>query len=147
MEWRSDQLRTALSGAAIAAVAGVLLGAAAKPDLASDDRPAGPQMLATVGGERGAGPFADDMGASFASYRGKLPDYVLGTDATKAMSLYPSAEAPPPLKVATLDDPPPPELPATPIADDDPPPPAPSYPSIDGGQAAAAEPTPAPAAG
>ncbi|HEX3699280.1 MAG TPA: hypothetical protein VHV27_01265 [Phenylobacterium sp.] len=146
MEWRSDQLRTALSGAVIAAVAGLLLGAAAKPDLAADDRPAGPQMLSPVGGERSAGPFADDVGVGFASYRGKLPDYVIGTDTTKAMSIYPSADAPPPMKVAIEDDPPPPELPATPVADDDPAPPAPSYPSIDGGRTAS-DPIPGPAVG
>ena len=150
-------MRALVSGAAIAAVAGLLMGMAAKPDLASDDRPAGPQMLSTSGGVRAAGPFADDS-TTFASYAGKLPDYVLGTDATKAMNVFPTAYVPPPMKVAVRDDPPP-ELPLTHVAYDDTPAPAPSFPSMEGGKTAgsdllppaptadAAQPAPAPVAG
>jgi len=122
-------------GAAIAAVAGMLMGAAAKPDLNADGRPAGPQMLASVSGPRAAGPFADD-GASFAAYHGKLPDYVLGTDFAKATSIYPSAYAPPPIKVVAYHDDPQPEAPVTHVAYADDPPAKPSFPSVDGGQSA-----------
>ena len=141
-------MRALLSGAAIAAVAGMLMGAAAKPDLSGDDRPAGPQMLSTAHGLRAAGPFADDS-LAFAAYAGKLPDYVIGTDTTKAMNAYPTAYVPPPIKLAEQDDPPA-DPPVTHVAYDDSPPPAPNYPSVDGGQAQASTPAPsdpAPAAG
>lgn len=131
-------------GAAVAAVAGMLMGAVAKPDLNADDRPAGPQMLTRVSGPRAAGPFADDS-ASFAAYRGKLPDYVLGTDFAKATSIYPSAYVPPPMKVIAYDDAPQPEPPVTHVAYADDPPAKPSFPSIDGGKAGD-DPTPAAAA-
>jgi hypothetical protein len=122
-------------GAAIAAAAGMLMGAAARPDLNANDRPAGPQMLSTVGGVRNPGPFADDS-ASFAAYHGKLPDYVLGTDFTKATSVYPSADAPPPMKVVAYHDDPPPDAPVTHVAYVEDPPAKPSFPSVDGGQPA-----------
>jgi hypothetical protein len=126
-------VKEVLAGAAIAAVAGMLMGAAAKPDLNADDRPAGPQMLASVGGARDAGPFADD-GASFAAYHGKLPDYVLGTDFAKATSIYPSAYLPPLAKASAVrDDPPPEATPVTHVAYADDPPAKPSFPSVDGG--------------
>jgi hypothetical protein len=127
------------AGAAIAAAAGMLMGAVAKPDLDADGRPAGPQMLASVGGARDAGPFADD-GATFARYGGKLPDYVLGTDFAKATSIYPSAYAPPPMKVVAYHDEPQPEVPVTHVAYADDPPAKPSYPSVDGGQPASDQP-------
>jgi hypothetical protein len=132
------------AGAAIAAVAGMLMGAAAKPDLNADDRPAGPQMLASVAGARNAGPFADDS-ASFAAYHGKLPDYVLGTDFARATSIYPSAYAPPPMKVVAYHDDPEPETPVTHVAYADDPAAKPSFPSIDGGKPDADPAAPVPA--
>jgi hypothetical protein len=119
-------------GAGLAAVAGLLMGAVARPDLRADDRPEGPQILTVAGGARSTGPFDD--GQSFASYRGQVPDYVLGTDWKKATAA-PSAqmaEAPPPAKLAEVDDPP--NLPLTHAAYDDAASHAsPIYPSMRGG--------------
>ncbi len=81
------------AGAVVALAAGLALGAAMRPDLAADDRPAGPQILEGWSSARGAGPFGDNT-VSFASYHGKLPDYVLGTDA-KRLQGWSWAEAAP----------------------------------------------------
>lgn len=132
-------MKSFLAGAGIAAVAGMLMGAAAKPDLGWDDRPAGPQIMAGWGGGRSTGPF-DDGAASFASYKGQLPDYVLGTDwktslAPPAMTAEPNrsaaeerrAEA----RYARNDELP--DLPVTQAAYQEPPHAPISYPSMDGG--------------
>jgi hypothetical protein len=66
--------------------AGLTLGAAMRPDLAADDRPAGPQILEGWSGARSAGPFDDNADVSVANYHGKLPDYVLGTDAKRVQA-------------------------------------------------------------
>src|SRR5687767_11524241 len=71
-------VKSLFSGMALAAVAGLLTGGAMKPNLGTDDRPAGPQMFAGWSGTRSTGPFDDGM--TFASYNGQIPDYVLGTD-------------------------------------------------------------------
>lgn len=124
----------------MALASGLLMGAALKPDLGQLDRPEGPQMMAW-NGVRSTGPFDD--GATLASYNGKLPDYVLGTDFTKATTIYPTAEAPPPVKEVkeTVPDDPEADLPLTRASYDDQAsdeaPPQPSYPSIDGGAPAA----------
>jgi hypothetical protein len=124
-------VKALLSGAAIAAVAGMLMGAAAKPDLGWDDRPAGPQILAGWPGERAQGPFDDGM--TFAAYKGQIPDYVLGADWKR--SLEPPAYAPDPeprpMKVARTEEPP--DLPLTRAAYQDEPAPEPVYPSLQGG--------------
>ena len=78
-----------LSGAALAAVLGIMLGGAMQPQLALGDRPMGPQMFATGGGHRSTGPFDSD--ASYTSAGVELPSYVVGTDYAKAAY----AEAPP----------------------------------------------------
>lgn len=128
-------MKALLTGAGVALAAGLLMGAVAKPDLAGDDRPAGPQILAGWGGGRSTGPFDD--GAGFASYKGQIPDYVLGTDWKR--SLIPpvlTADAPPTAveaKMAALDEPPAPPL--TRADDQESPHAAPSYPSLQGGQA------------
>jgi hypothetical protein len=128
-------VKALLTGAGVALAAGLLMGAVAKPDLAGDDRPAGPQILAGWGGGRSTGPFDD--GAGFASYKGQIPDYVLGTDWKR--SLIPpvlTADAPPTAveaKMAALDEPPAPPL--TRADDQESPHAAPSYPSLQGGQA------------
>jgi hypothetical protein len=58
--------------------AGLLLGAAMKPDLTADDRPSGPQIVADEADVPPTGPFDDHV--NYASYGGRMPDYVLGTD-------------------------------------------------------------------
>lgn len=126
-------MKALLSGAAISAVAGLLMGAVAKPDLLEDGRPAGPQMMAGWGAGRSTGPFDD--GAAFAAYKGQLPDYVLGTDWKRAVNapVYQPPPLEPPVKLARAEEPPP--LPVTDAAyHDDGPAPQPSYPSLAGGQ-------------
>jgi len=75
-------VKTAYAGAGLALMAGLLMGAAMKPELGADDRPAGPQIVAGSAGARAAGPFEDDA-PTFAAYSGKIPDYVLGSDWTR----------------------------------------------------------------
>jgi len=134
-------VKAVLTGAGVALVAGLLMGAVARPDLVADDRPAGPQILAGWSGVRSTGPFDD--GRTFAAYNGQIPDYVLGTDWKK--SLQPPVFAPDPeprvreTKVASNDDLP--ELPLTPAAYDDRPPPEVVYPSMQGGRQSSAEPS------
>ena len=125
-------MKALLTGAAVALAAGLLMGAVAKPDLAGDDRPAGPQILAGWGGGRSTGPFDD--GAALANYKGQLPDYVLGTDWKR--SLTPPAQmadAPPPAeaRMAVIDVA---EMPVTRAAYDEAPHTQPIYPSLQGGQ-------------
>ncbi|MDB5419281.1 MAG: hypothetical protein JWP50_2700 [Phenylobacterium sp.] len=126
-------MKTQLAGAGVALVAGLLMGAAAKPDLNSTDRPEGPQMLAGWGGARGAGPFGD--GATFANYSGQVPDYVLGTDWKKALIPQPVvAEPSPPAARLAQNDEPLPDLSLTQATYDEAPRAPPSYPSVQGGQ-------------
>lgn len=136
-----------LGGAGVALVAGLLMGAVAKPDLASDDRPAGPQMMAGWSGTRSTGPFDD--GATFAAFNGQIPDYVLGTDWKKSLEPVYAPDPEPRVRETRLarnDDPP--ELPLTPAAYDDTPPPEVTYPSMHGGEPARPDPTlPPPAEG
>lgn len=127
-------MKALFTGAGIAAAAGILMGAAAKPDLGWDDRPAGPQMLAAWGGGRSSGPFDD--GASFAAYKGSIPDYVLGSDWQR--SLQAPVEAPAPrireTRVASYEPPADsPDMPLTHASYDEPTPLTPSYPSLQGG--------------
>ena len=145
-------MKVLLSGAAAAAITGVLLGGAMQPHLdAADGRPAGPQMFANWSGVRSTGPF--DPGTTFASYQGRVPDYVMGTDWKKAMT-WPderAAVSAPSREVARGDD-----LPAeAPVvlaraAYEDLPPVAHAYPSLSGGEPSTAGPPSvdeAPAAG
>jgi hypothetical protein len=73
-----DHVRTLFAGAGLAVAAGLLMGAAMKPDLEADNRPAGPQVIAEGPQAPPSGPFDDR--AAYASYGGQIPDYVLGTD-------------------------------------------------------------------
>src|SRR3954462_3122669 len=66
----------------MAATAGLLLGGAMKPNLRGDDRPEGPQMFLGWSATRSTGPFDD--GGAWAAYQGRTPDYVVGTDWSKA---------------------------------------------------------------
>jgi len=131
---------TLFSGAALAAVLGVMLGGAMQPQLAFGDRPMGPQMFATGGGQRSTGPF--DNGVSYATAGGEIPSYVIGTD--YAQQAY--VEAPPIAEerrqLARNDDPP--QEPATMARGvyDEPAPIEVVYPSVAGGAAYGAEPPP-----
>lgn len=126
-------MNTVLLGAGIAAAAGLLMGAAARPNLAADDRPEGPQIVAGWSGVRSTGPFDD--GATFAAYTGRIPDYVLGTDAKRSLAPPPDRIAPePPRRPARDDDPPPDEAVSfAHVAYEEPAPVEPSYPSLRGG--------------
>ena len=85
-----DDVRNLLAGLAVAAVAGLMMGSAMRPDLQLGDRPEGPQIFTGETAERSTGPFDD--GAAFASYRGKAPDYVYGTDWKRQANIVVSAE-------------------------------------------------------
>ncbi|MBL8773607.1 MAG: hypothetical protein JNK30_19635 [Phenylobacterium sp.] len=76
---RNDDLRRLALGLPIACATGLLLGGALQPTL--DEREAaGPQILMGESGPRRM-LAADDAGV--ARYAGRLPDYVVGTDATR----------------------------------------------------------------
>ncbi len=137
-------MKVLLSGAAAAAITGVLLGGAMQPHLdAADGRPAGPQMFANWSGVRSTGPF--DPGTTFASYQGGVPDYVMGTDWKKAMA-WPDERAAvsAPSREAAQSDQPPAEAPMVlaRVAYDEPPPAGGGYPSLSGGEPSTAQPPP-----
>lgn len=71
-------LRHAVYGVAIATVAGLILGGAAKPDLREMTDLDGPQLVAGQSGER-LGPGFQQT-ASWTGYGGQVPDYVIGAD-------------------------------------------------------------------
>jgi hypothetical protein len=134
-------VKVLLSGAGAAAITGILLGGAMQPHLdAAHGRPAGPQMFANWSGARSTGPF--DPGTTFASYRGRVPDYVMGTDWKKAMADTDerAAVSAPARELAQVDDPPA-EAPiiVTRAAYGEPPPVTHAYPSL-GGESSTAEP-------
>ncbi len=88
-------VRLELYGAVVAVASGLMLGGVMHPNLAGDDRPAGPQIIAGSGAVRSAGSL--DMGPTLANYGGRVPDYVTGTDAKRAMTWTPGpAEVSPP---------------------------------------------------
>ena len=71
-------LKKLVSGVGVAAVAGLLLGGAMKPNRRGDERPEGPQIFAGWSGARSTGPFDD--GLTLAYWQGQIPDHVVGTD-------------------------------------------------------------------
>jgi hypothetical protein len=73
-------LKSLLAGACLAAVSGLLMGSALRPNLRADDRPAGPQIVAGRGGDRAEGPSGDGLRTTLAAYGSAPPDYLLGTD-------------------------------------------------------------------
>jgi hypothetical protein len=73
------------AGAGLALVAGLTMGTAMKPNLAVDDRPEGPQVVADWT-QTPTGPFDDGVSAAYARYSGAIPDYVTGADWKKAMA-------------------------------------------------------------
>lgn len=91
-------MKSLFSGIGLAALAGMLMGAAMKPQLDLDDRPAGPQVFAGWSATRSTGPFDD--GPTFAAYGGEIPDYVLGTDMQQAVAW--DHAAPPPEDEAVM---------------------------------------------
>jgi hypothetical protein len=127
-----------MGGAAVALIAGVLLGGAMQPNLGETrDGPAGPQMFADWAGERSTGPF--DPGTTFVNYQGKMPDYIMGTDWKKRMT-WPderAAVSAAPREVVS-DDAPAPEAPAvlTRVAYEEPVPAPHAYPSLGGARSA-----------
>lgn len=131
-----SELKLPLSGAAVALAAGLMLGGAMQPHLYDGDRPSGPQMFASWAGARSTGPF--DPGTSFASYRGKMPDYVMGTDWKKRMTWpdEPAGASTSPREPPTVDVPetpaPAPAATFTRAAYEEPPPVVHTYPSMDG---------------
>jgi hypothetical protein len=113
----------AIAGAALAAVAGTMLGGAMRPQLVFDGRPLGPQIFAPGGGNRATPSF--EPGASYASYGDDVPSYVIGTDNIEtaedeaplvddwALATAESETSPSPVPAfahATYDDPPLPEV-------------------------------------
>jgi len=88
---RQSRILIACAGAAVALTMGVTTGGAMKPQLVTDQRPAGPQILMGELAERSTGPF-DDSSVSVASYGSHLPDYVLGTDMQRQVDMA-AAEA------------------------------------------------------
>ena len=82
-------MKMIFQGIAVAAASGLLMGGAFKPTLTYGEGPLGPQLLLAPSGERQE---TFSGGASFASYDGEVPDYVLGTDWTEANApLYDTA--------------------------------------------------------
>jgi hypothetical protein len=133
----------ALSGAAAAAVAGIMLGGAMQPQLFFEDRPMGPQMFADGGGPRSTGPF--DLRDAYTAYGGKLPPYVIGTDyaQTAYVEAPPVADERPQVARKDLEDPAPAAL--TRAGYGEAPAPVVVYPSVNGGSAYGAETPPQPA--
>lgn len=138
----SNEGAVALSGAAMAAVMGIMLGGSMQPQLIFDGRPMGPQMFADGGGPRSTGPF--DLRDAYAAYGGKLPSYVIGTDyaQTAYVEEAPIAEEP---QVAHNDVQEPAPIALARAAYDEPPAPIIVYPSMSGGTAYEGETPPPPA--
>ena len=88
------KVRTLYAGSTLALAAGLLLGAAMKPDLAAFERPEGPQIISQGPQAGPTGPFDDRL--TYAGYSGQIPDYVLGTDWKKLVEApLPAAEPEP----------------------------------------------------
>ena len=132
-----------LSGAALAAVLGIMLGGSMRPQLIFEGRPMGPQMFADGGGPRSTGPF--DLRDAYAAYGGKLPSYVTGTDYAQTAYVEEAPIAEEPQRVAHDDTQAPAPPPLTRAAYGEPPAPIIVYPSVSGGTAYDAETPPPPA--
>jgi hypothetical protein len=102
-------VKTAYAGAVAALAAGLLSGAAMRPDLTADDRPAGPQIFAEASPARPTGPFDDSP--TWARYGGKVPDYVLGTDYVKLAGQAAALPAATPIQVSYAGPPPSDDMP------------------------------------
>jgi hypothetical protein len=76
---RNRDLKTLFSGVAVAAAVGLLMGGVMYPKL-NLDKIEGPQILLGGGGARST---AEASYAGIGAYNGRIPDYVIGTDALK----------------------------------------------------------------
>jgi hypothetical protein len=131
INFHDRETRMLATGAAAAVVAGVLMGAAMKPDF-GDDRVLGPQFFAADGGVHDAS-YRPDPGASV--YGGRIPDYVIGTDWTRprqAASATPSPEPREDPVIFTADDEPSPPMTMTYRTWREPPREPSAYPSVTG---------------
>jgi hypothetical protein len=80
------------AGAGLSLAAGLLTGAAMRPELIGDEGPASAQAP-----EPAAGPASDPFDnerAAYARYSGKLPEYVIGTDWTRPPKVAVAEPAP-----------------------------------------------------
>jgi len=133
----NEDLKTLLQGVAGVAAVGLLMGAVAHPNLREGDKPEGPQILLAGGGERGVQTVSDP---GVGAYGARLPEYVIGTDATRpraepawwASDPEPQEEDTGPAVVFTGDDDPA-QVQVTHAAWRDEPRPEPEYPSARGG--------------
>lgn len=73
-------LKTLLQGVSVVAAAGLLMGAAAHPNLNVGKDVEGPQILMAGGGPRGVQSISDQ---GIGAYGGRIPEYVIGTDSTR----------------------------------------------------------------
>ena len=122
----NDDLRRLSAGVAIASVAGLLMGAAMRPDLDEHDA-AGPQMLM---GEAGARKVFTAYDPGVGAYQGQLPDYVVGTDWARQQAVPQPREVPLEDETVVYEDPSPVEVAHTTYVDE--PRPEPRYPSMRG---------------
>lgn len=104
--FRNPDARFVVHGVAAAAVAGLLMGAAMRPNL-QDQEIGGPQQLVGGGGPREA---QAAMDPGLARYDGRIPEYVVGTDYLKAqqppmMAELDEAPSPPEPEVAVYTSP------------------------------------------
>ena len=76
---RNEDLKSLLQGAAVVAIVGLLMGAVAHPNLRGEGA-AGPQIRMAGGGPRGVQTISDP---GVGVYGGRLPEYVIGTDASR----------------------------------------------------------------
>lgn len=125
-------LRHVFFGMAFATVVGLALGGAFKPMLREFTNIEGPQILAGVSGVRS--PPGLRQNASWTSYAGKIPDYVIGTDWTQPD--YPvemvAREEPEPQPAKVVHEDTPIRLAVAPVKYEEDPAPPPSYPSMGG---------------
>ena len=89
---RNKDLKTLAQGASVVAAVGLMMGAALHPNLRGADELAGPRIQLPGAGQR-AVDYVSDLGVSV--YRGRIPDYVTGSDANR----------PPPVLAATTAEP------------------------------------------
>ncbi len=139
-------LRQAFYGMAIATVAGLVIGGVSKPDIREFTELEGPQLLSGTSGVRLDPGIRQN--ATWTSYGGQVPDYVIGTDWTQPAYPVEMAEAEPepePQPARVVDEGPPVRM--APVKYVSEVAPAPSYPSMGGDilaglQAADRSPTP-----
>ena len=121
-------LRQAFYGMAFATVAGLILGGVSKPNIREMTDLEGPQLLSGQAGERLGPGFRQT--ASWTSYNGQVPDYVIGTDWTQPapVEMAKAEPEPEPARVAHEDAP----VHWIPAKYESEPAPPPSYPSMGG---------------